>query len=543
MRALVERGYAEPTQVQAAILSAPPDRDLLVSAQTGSGKTVAFGLAMAPTLLPDLERFVGKAAPRALIVAPTRELALQVARELTWLYAPTGARVVACVGGMDLRSQERALHQGAHIVVGTPGRLCDHLDRGGLTLTEVAAVVLDEADQMLDLGFREELERILGETPTTRRTLLFSATLPRGIVALAKKFQRDAVRLSTIDEAEPHHDIEYRAVLVAPRERERAIVNILRWVDARGALVFCNTRDGVTQLCGSLLERGFAVVPLSGELSQAERNRALQSLREGRARVCVATDVAARGLDLPDLGLVIHADPPRERETLLHRSGRTGRAGRKGVAVVIVPGPARRLVERILDDAGVEATWTPPPSAEKVRARDQERIVAELTALADDPAADDLAAAESLLETRPAAALVAALVRMHRGMLPAPEEISVVTERGGPRGDDGPRPARGPAGPRLWFEIDVGRFGNADPRWLLPLLCRRGQVTKAEIGTIRIGQRVTWFEVAADAADRFADAARRPDAKDKHRIVPAPDGPQLDGPPPRGPNRRPPPRR
>ena len=248
LRALVEKGYAEPTPVQAAVLTAPPDRDLLVSAQTGSGKTVAFGLAMANALLPDVERFTGKASVRALICAPTRELAMQVSRELGWLYAGAGARVVACVGGMDMRSQERALHQGAHIVVGTPGRLCDHLDRGSLRLEDAQAVVLDEADQMLDFGFREELEKILGALPATRRTLLFSATLPAGIVNLAKKFQKQALRLSTIDEAEQHVDIEYRAVVVAPREREHAIVNVLRFIDARGALVFCNTRDGVTQI-------------------------------------------------------------------------------------------------------------------------------------------------------------------------------------------------------------------------------------------------------------------------------------------------------
>lgn len=545
LRALVDKGYAEPTPVQAAVLTAPPDRDLLVSAQTGSGKTVAFGLAMANVLLPDVERFVGKPSVRALVCAPTRELALQVSRELSWLYANAGGRVVACVGGMDMRGQERALHQGAHIVVGTPGRLCDHLDRGSLKLDEAAAVVLDEADQMLDFGFRDELEKILGALPAQRRTLLFSATLPPGIVTLAKKFQQQALRLSTIDEAEQHVDIEYRAVVVAPREREHAIVNVLRFVDARGALVFCNTRDGVTGLCGRLLERGFAVVPLSGELSQAERNRALQSLREGRARVCVATDVAARGLDLPDLGLVIHAEPPRDREILLHRSGRTGRAGRKGVSVLIVPAPARRLVARMLDGAGVEARWTPPPSAEQVRERDQERIVTELSAEAEEPTAEDVAAAEKLLALRSPTSLVAALVRAQRVQLPAPEEITDVDAatpaRGvGPAaGARGPRereslhggagPLGGPTGPKRWFSIDVGRFGNADPRWLLPLLCRRGQITKAELGMIRIGQRLTWFEVADSAAERFADAARRPDAKDKHRIVPAPDGPQEDG--------------
>ena len=193
-RALAERNYIEATPVQTAVLAPEAaGRDLLVSAQTGSGKTVAYGLAIASNLLGDAERFAPAAAPLALIVAPTRELALQVHRELGWLYRYAGARVVSCVGGMDPRREQRELAEGAHIVVGTPGRLCDHLRRGRLDVSELKAVVLDEADEMLDLGFREDMEFILKTTPDTRRTLLFSATLPRGIVALAKTYQHNAL--------------------------------------------------------------------------------------------------------------------------------------------------------------------------------------------------------------------------------------------------------------------------------------------------------------------------------------------------------------
>ncbi|WP_031337359.1 DEAD/DEAH box helicase, partial [Rhodopseudomonas sp. B29] len=195
-RALAARDYSEATPVQAAVLA--PDaagRDLLVSAQTGSGKTVAYGLAIARELLADGERFAPAAAPLALIVAPTRELALQVHRELGWLYGEAGARVVSCVGGMDPRREQRELEAGAHIVVGTPGRLCDHLRRHRLDVSQLKAVVLDEADEMLDLGFREDMEFILKTTPESRRTLLFSATLPRGIIALAKTYQHDAFRI------------------------------------------------------------------------------------------------------------------------------------------------------------------------------------------------------------------------------------------------------------------------------------------------------------------------------------------------------------
>ncbi|TIX53216.1 MAG: DEAD/DEAH box helicase, partial [Mesorhizobium sp.] len=217
--------------------------------------------------------------------------------------------------------------------------------------------VLDEADEMLDLGFREDLEFILDAAPAERRTLMFSATVPRSIATLAKNYQRDAVRISAGGEAKQHLDIEYRALSVAPADRENAIINVLRYYEATNAMVFCNTRAAVNHLTARFNNRNFAVVALSGELSQNERSHALQAMRDGRARVCIATDVAARGIDLPNLDLVIHADLPTNPETLLHRSGRTGRAGRKGVSALIVPNNARRRTERLLHNAGLTASW------------------------------------------------------------------------------------------------------------------------------------------------------------------------------------------
>ncbi|OYZ89231.1 MAG: DEAD/DEAH box helicase, partial [Xanthobacter sp. 17-67-6] len=314
-RALAARDYNEPTPVQAAVLAPETaGRDLLVSAQTGSGKTVAYGLAIAETLLGEAEFLGAAGAPQALIVAPTRELALQVHRELEWLYENARARIVACVGGMDPRRERRLLSDGVHIVVGTPGRLRDHIERGGLDLSALQVAVLDEADEMLDLGFREDLEFILSAAPETRRSLLFSATLPRGIVALAKRYQHDAMRIEVANTQGGHADIEYRAVRIVPKEMEHAVVNLLRYFESPSAIVFCNTRESVRHLLSTLQERGFAGVGLSGEMGQNERNQALQALRDGRARVCVATDVAARGIDLPNLGLVIHADLPHDSE-------------------------------------------------------------------------------------------------------------------------------------------------------------------------------------------------------------------------------------
>ncbi len=526
-RALAARSYDEPTAVQSAVLvDAAAGRDLLVSAQTGSGKTVAYGLAFAPTLLGEEERFGRPAAPLALVVAPTRELAMQVQGELAWLYADTGARIASCVGGMDSRAEQRVLAGGCHIVVGTPGRLRDHLERGRLDLTQLRAAVLDEADEMLDLGFREDLEFILDATPGERRTLMFSATIAKEIAGLARRYQRDALRIDAGGGREPHGDIEYRAVTMAPHDAERAAVNVLRYFESRASLVFCATREGVRRLHGRLIERGFDAVALSGELSQHERTGALQSLRDGRSRVCVATDVAARGLDLPDLDLVIHADLPTNKETMLHRSGRTGRAGRKGVSVLLVPYPKRRRAEQLLGAAGVDAGWSDPPSAELIRERDQERLLAD-PILAEAPSEEDLVLARLLLEGRPAEWIAAALVRQYRSKMPSPEEQfdeappvrEPVPGRFGGVAREPREPQRSMAG-GAWFRLTLGRRQNADPKWLIPLICRLGGVTKADIGSIRIFDTDTRFEITADAADRFAEATRHA-GEGEARIEPA----------------------
>ncbi len=476
---------------------------------------------------------------------------------------------------MDPRREQQNLQRGVHIVVGTPGRLCDHLERGALVLARLEAVVLDEADEMLDMGFREDLERILDAAPSERRTLLFSATIPKPIAQLAKRYQKDALRIATTSETDRHRDIEYHAVPILPRERDLCVVNLLRYYDAPGALVFCATRDGVTHLASNLAERGFSAVALSGELSQRERNTALQALRDRRARVCVATDVAARGLDLPDLGLVIHADLPQNAQVLVHRSGRTGRAGKHGLAVLVVPDPARRYVDRMLTTAHVRATWQLPPSSEQIAAKDREQLGAEIRALVTETVGDeDREVAAVLLRDLSANDLVAALVRIRRDARPAPEELTTppsmrprsarderpvrdaphravreaphraapnrtvredgpVPEERGPRASFGDRRAKGtdhpeiahaprqprsqqPATDGVWFTVNVGRSKNADPKWLIPFLCRRGDVTKRSIGKIQILARETRVEIAPNDAAHFAEAIRRPDTKDKN---------------------------
>ncbi|ARS25928.1 DEAD/DEAH box helicase [Sphingomonas sp. KC8] len=527
--ALSERGYAAPTPVQAAVLEEGADnRDLIVSAQTGSGKTVAFGLAIAKQLLEEDGRVGRVQAPLALAIAPTRELALQVSRELMWLYGKAGARIVSCVGGMDPSRERRNLSHGAHIVVGTPGRLRDHLERGALDLSGLKVAVLDEADEMLDMGFREDLEEILDATPDNRRTLLFSATMPKPIVALAKRYQRDALRISTVGEDRGHGDISYQAVTVAPSDIEGAVVNLLRFHEPDTAMLFCATRDAVRHLHASLVERGFDAVALSGEHSQNERNHALQALRDRRARVCVATDVAARGIDLPTLSLVVHVELPRDAEALQHRSGRTGRAGKKGTAVLIVPYQRRRRVEGMLRGARIQAEWVSPPTAEAIRNADRERLLATLSAPVEIED-EDRALAVRLMAELSAEDIAAMLVRSHRARLPAAEDLIEQGASPAPRERlEGPRPGFEDT---IWFRMDVGRRHNADPRWLLPLLCRRGHITKQDIGAIRIAADETMFEIPRHAAARFVAAVKRtaggdPNGEDGIRIEPVQGAPR-----------------
>lgn len=512
--ALTKRGYTTLTSVQQAILAPElQGSDLLVSAQTGSGKTVAFGLALAPTLLQGEQSFGKVSAPLALVIAPTRELALQVTRELEWLYSASGGTVASCVGGMDIRAERHALDRKPHIVVGTPGRLKDHIERGYFDTSKLKAVVLDEADEMLDLGFRDELEYILDTSPKERRTLMFSATVAKGIASMARQYQKDAKRISTKEEEKQHADIEYHALTIAPSDRENAIINLLRYHDAKSAIIFCGTRVEVNHLTSRLTNRGFSVVALSGELSQGERSHALQALRDGRAKVCVATDVASRGIDLPGLALVIHADIPKNRDILLHRSGRTGRAGSKGVSALIVPHNGRRRTEIMLQNARVKATWGKPPSIENILERDRERFLA--NPVFSEPVKDDeQPAIKELLARYTPEQIAAALVRLHNAQKPAPEELldaaPVAESKKGNRED---------FKNSVWVSLSVGRDMSAEARWILPMLCGKGNITKRNIGAIKIHQNETHVELTADCVDTFFKAVGEGGKMEKNIIV------------------------
>ena len=513
------------TQVQDAVLDPKLSRqDLLVSAQTGSGKTVAFGLSMAETLLEGEETLPRAGAPIAICIAPTRELAMQVKREIDWLYKDAKAKTASCIGGMDSRAERKTLERGVHIVIGTPGRLCDHINRGALDMSEIKTIVLDEADEMLKMGFREELELILNAAPEERRTLMFSATVPKTILGMTKKYQRNAVRVNTAAEAKQHLDITYRALTVASPDKENAIINVLRYYNAKNAIVFGDTRVTVNRMTQRFNNRGFSVVALSGELSQAERSNALQALRDGRAQVCVATDVAARGLDLPDLDLVIHADVPRSREALLHRSGRTGRAGRKGVSALIIAPNRRRNAERLLRDAKITADWGEAPSVDMIIEKDNERLLANMT-LDGDVTDEERTMVARLLKAHSPEHIATAFIREVRKGQSAPEELlpsnyKPSKEERGSREDRGPRQSslREDFSDGVWMSLNVGRKQKAEPKWILPMLMKSGGLKKGDIGAIKIVENKTFVEVATKGVVGFLDTIG-PDMKIEKAIT------------------------
>ena len=527
--ALAAKGYDTLTQVQDAVLDPKlSGQDLLVSAQTGSGKTVAFGLSMAETLLEEADTLPRAGAPIAICIAPTRELAMQVKRELDWLYKHAKAKTASCIGGMDSRAERKTLDRGVHIVIGTPGRLCDHINRGALDMSEIKAIVLDEADEMLKMGFREELELILNAAPDQRRTLMFSATVPKTILGMTKKYQRNAIRVNTAAEAKQHLDITYRALTVASPDKENAIINVLRYYNAKNAIVFGDTRVAVNRMTQRFNNRGFSVVALSGELSQAERSNALQALRDGRAQVCIATDVAARGLDLPDLDLVIHADVPRNREALLHRSGRTGRAGRKGVSALIIAPNRRRNAERLLRDAKITAEWGEAPSADMIIEKDNERLLANMT-LDGDVTEDERTMVARLLKAHSSEHIATAFIREVRKGQSAPEDLLPSNykpskderggreERGG-RAERGPRELREDFSDGVWMSLNVGRKQKAEPKWILPMLMKSGGLKKGDIGAIKIVESKTFVEIAPKGVEGFLDTIG-PDMKIEKAIT------------------------
>ena len=482
----------------------------------------------------------------ALIIAPTRELAAQIAGELTWLFAPLSVRITAVMGGVSFGLERRALSAGPLIVVGTPGRLVDHLTRGTLTADSLGVVVLDEADQMLDLGFRDELETILDRTPSSRQTLLVSATFAPNVLALAKRYQRDAFMVEGAKSGESNLDIAHVAHLVKTDERLAALRNILLLAPSERALVFVRTRDAATDVAQQLSDSGLAASSIRGDLDQRDRTRVLEAFRSGTVKTLVATDVAARGIDVPDVARVIHLDPPMDPESLIHRSGRTGRAGRKGTSVMFVAPNAYRHAVRLFRAARIEPSFQPPPSPSDVHAAADARLSLDLK---ESPRVNDeraRALAQTLLATMDPTDLVAALLTRGPHLGPcAPSPVTIVPP---PPPNDLPARRLGPNAlaarmahapyrplpsgePReassgyVPFRINWGERQGADARRLLAMLCRRGNVRGDEIGAIRVGTTFSTFEVKTPVAKDFEKSSRLPDKRDPHIRIALVDGP------------------
>lgn len=428
VRALSARGFVQLTSVQKAVANADTaSTDLRISSQTGSGKTVAVGIAIARGILADGPRPEGTKGPSVLVLAPTRELAGQVRKELDWLLAGLPDSTTEVVtGGTSVGLDRKNLSRRPRVLVGTPGRVLDHLNAGVLRPEGISLVVLDEADQMLDMGFREELEAILGLLPSERRTHLVSATFSGEVLNVAKRVQKESLHLEGSPLGTANTDIEHVAHVVPERHRYDALVNLLLLHQADPAesgrtLVFTRTRRDTAEVAERLGREGFKAEPLSGDLAQASRTRTLEAFRYGRIDVIVATDVAARGLDIDGVSLVVHFDPPGDSDALTHRSGRTGRAGQKGTSVLLLPPQARRRVERLLHDARISPTFAPVPSAEKIQKAytkaGRRQIFA---ALEKDQSEEALAYAAKLLAEHPAERVIATLLTMTETKPPCP---------------------------------------------------------------------------------------------------------------------------
>ncbi len=543
-KALKERGFTELTSVQRAVLDTEVEgHDLQISSQTGSGKTVALGFVLAPKLVAER----GGKGPDALIIVPTRELATQVCNELAWLMADIeGVRLASVTGGTPLYRDREILSRRPRLLVGTPGRLLDHVRTGVLDLKNVSELVLDEADQMLDMGFREELEGILDTTPEERRTHLVSATFPRGIQQLAARYQRDAVSIEGTRLGDANQDIEHEGYLVNARDRYDALVNLLLFADDDRTLVFVERRTEAVQVAERLEADGFDALPLSGELAQVQRARTMDAFRRGKVKVLVATDVAARGLDVPDVGTVIHTAPCIDGQVYTHRSGRTGRAGQRGRSVLLAPPNRRYKVTRMLDEARVELKWPPLPKAaeikKKINARAHEKLSEELeAALAEGSSERHLAQAGALLAGAEPEALVAALLaRLEPKRRAQPKDLNVPHmnkdshkkggyqkggyQKGGYQKDKKgsfDKSNRGSKTPfnTVRFFINRGIKQGATPGRILAELCRRGKVNGSDIGSIAIHPNASTFDVRAEVSVQFEESAGRRDSRDPNTLI------------------------
>jgi ATP-dependent RNA helicase DeaD len=494
-RAITELGFESPTPIQArAIPVLLSGRDLMGLAQTGTGKTAAFALPLLNRL--DLER----RRPQALVLAPTRELAVQVAAGIHQFGKYLGARVVPIYGGQPIDRQIRALQGGAQVVVGTPGRVLDHLRRGSLSLETVTFCALDEADEMLSLGFFEDIETILAELPEERQIAFFSATMPPRIAALTKRFLKDPVQIAIEAKRRTVDTTNQSYYEVPPGKKQEALARVLDMETPGPTIVFCRTRQETNDLADGLRLRGYSAEALHGDMGQTERDRVMRRFRDGQADLLVATDVAARGLDIETVTHVINYDVPWDVEQYIHRVGRTGRAGRTGDAITLIePRELRQLknLERLI---GAQIKRSRIPTAADIAARRREQFRETLRdALQAGGFDGHIATVEELSEQFDPSEIAAAALHLlwqqqHGSAAEMADEMAAVAEQ----------PEAGMT--RLF--IGMGRNENLRPGDLVGAIANEAGLPAQAIGAIDILDRTAFVEVPSDVADRVVEALR-----------------------------------
>jgi ATP-dependent RNA helicase DeaD len=518
---VVELGYTEPSPIQAeAIPTLVEGRDLIGQAATGTGKTAAFALPMLQRLAEQRPQRSRGDAPFGLVLAPTRELALQVSEAVTRYGARLGTRVLTVYGGAPVGPQWKSLDQGVDVVVATPGRAIDLMNRGALKLDSLEVVVLDEADEMLDMGFVEDIETLLDATPDTRQAVLFSATMPRRIETLAQKYLREPVTVRIRREEVPEGEapkVRQTAYLVPRSHTTAALGRVLEAERPKAAIVFCRTRLDVDAVTETLTGRGLRAEALHGGMDQEHRTRVVERLRSGRTELLVATDVAARGLDIDLLTHVVNHDVPQSSEAYVHRIGRVGRAGREGVAITLAPPSklyALRAVERL---TGQPIAVAPVPTAADLRTARLERTRTALAEQLVDAGEDEVRAMVAGLAAEfDPVDVAAAAVRLLAAANGAPdddEDIPVVSAPRSARGARDPREPRdsrgrgGAAGTRppkagtTRLFVNAGRASGVRPQDIVGALANESNLSGRDIGAIQIHERHALVEIPEHAAD------------------------------------------
>ena len=393
VKATVAMGFEEASPIQAkAIPVALQGKDLIGQAQTGTGKTAAFGIPILEKVDPKNKKL------QALVLCPTRELAIQVADEIRNLSRYLhGIKILPIYGGQEIVKQIRSLKAGIHIIIGTPGRIMDHMRRKTIRLEDVNTVVLDEADEMLNMGFRDDIETILKEIPEERQTILFSATMPKPIMDIAKTYQKDAELIRVVKKELTVPSIDQFYYEVRPKNKEEVLCRLLDMYDPNLSLVFCNTKKQVDELVSGLVGRGYFAAGLHGDMKQSQRDRVMNGFRKGKTDILVATDVAARGIDVDDVEAVFNYDIPQDDEYYVHRIGRTGRAGRNGTAFSFVVGKEVSKLKEIQRYCKTKIYARPVPSVNDVAATKQEKIFRQVEQLIQD---EDLTSMIQLIQDR-----------------------------------------------------------------------------------------------------------------------------------------------